>query len=857
MITAIAIITLVVGGGVFLYKQQTLSHYDQEMQQYDGFFTDLVLGEFFEIDFFSGSENAATAMDLTYLKNKNSGLEIFKDQNGYYLRFQTSDTATEYVRLYLPKDEWFKQFNGVVKSFKDRESEGSELQNKFSLLFYLKYPSSSIRTKQVDENGKEFYGPLGGNVDASRGWDVYNKYKVSGYFSLEGNKIRKKVEVTESFLPQNNTKFIGEEIITQYQLDAQRREIEYQSQQREKQNLLSKVNEAQIQTPGGLAEYTYQSDEYGKSDFDVWYDSSQGTLIIIGVQIAVGILTSGVGNEIMLGCETYAWGTAVKAGIVIGGELVVGLPEALYLYNRGYTSIAGLVTLCCFIPLITEFKLGRMILNLQPGNTEILFRLVKESKTWRTPREFLTFMKGLSEIEQKFIAEHLSALAVYYSKNGTKQIVEEASKKLVQEFESLAKKTSKVSAIKTEKELIQRLQNTFRKVSKLQKGGRFAALETYKFNQYPILSSLGFTTGTILVMMLGCVVFIENDDNLLRDPNGLIGKLEKGVQYFAKEVPKAKELLQQMANLCTSSFNTAMTNPTEENLKKAVEVNKSFYIVLNNLSIFYNSGQLNGWANADFTNEKRNDTNRQAYSLLLKLQCLLVNNIIQKNEDEKRQGLKEQTEDDFDDLTVVVADKELSELEKKQLEGYKVNIGGTLYPKKGIYYTIDAEQVNFEKSDFDQFLFWLIGVKDCSVVNTTPWFSNQKDGFSWSYYLYKSKDENGEMVFYPKTLTFQYGPTQLKYVIGDYQNMCKKFDRSTLDSDFYNCCFIRALYTNYFDNWILSDDYKQWQSKKSTSQNDEIPKEKTLANNDLTNQTDVNTTKPIEDKNTTVIKDKT
>ena len=88
----------------------------------------------------------------------------------------------------------------------------------------------------------------------------------------------------------------------------------------------------------------------------------------------------------MLGCESYAWGTAWKVGIVLAGEAAVGLPEALYLYNRGYTQIAGLVCLCCFIPLITEFKLGRMILNLPPPNTEILFKLVQESKTWKTPR---------------------------------------------------------------------------------------------------------------------------------------------------------------------------------------------------------------------------------------------------------------------------------------------------------------------------------------------------------------------------------------------------------------------------------------------------------------------------------------
>lgn len=91
MITAIAIITLVVGGGVFLYKQQTLDHYDQQMEKYDGFFTELALGEFFEIDWFTATENAATAMDLSYLKSKNDNLQIFKDQNGYYLILHISN----------------------------------------------------------------------------------------------------------------------------------------------------------------------------------------------------------------------------------------------------------------------------------------------------------------------------------------------------------------------------------------------------------------------------------------------------------------------------------------------------------------------------------------------------------------------------------------------------------------------------------------------------------------------------------------------------------------------------------------------------------------------------------------------
>lgn len=835
MITAIAIITLVVGGGVFLYKQQTLDHYDQQMEKYDGFFTELALGEFFEIDWFTATENATTAMDLSYLKSKNDKLQIFKDQNGYYLKYEVSKTYGEAVRLYLPKDAWFKQFEGSVKSFKDRESENSELLNKFSLLFYLRFPNLSIRTKQLDKNGKEFYGPMGGDTDDSRGWDVYNKYKVSGYFSLEGNKIRKKVTTYESLLPQEQSNLFNEQVgmgipmggYSPYGGQEMERKWKRESEEERKNELREKVSKAQLQTPGGLSEYSYQSEEYTKSDFDVWYDSAQGTLIIIGVQIAVGILTSGFGNEIMLGCETYAYGTALKAGIVLAGEVAVGLPEALYLYNRGYTQIAGLICLCCFIPLITEFKLGRMILNLPPPNTEILFKLVQESKTWKTPREFLAFMKTLDKTQQEFISQRLSALAVYYSKNGTRQIVEQSSKALAKEFDRLAQTTVK-KAITNQKDLIEIMIKTWKTNNVLKSAQKI--LPNIKYNNFPILSSLGFTTALVFGFMGTCILIFENNEKFLTDPNGVLEKFDKSVKYFTEELPKSQQILMSLTQASKLAFDEAMKDPTKEKLQKAVNMNTQVYIVFKNLALFYNSGQKNGWANADFSTSARNQLNKEAYSILLKLQCMLLNNIIQKSENLKKQGKQEEADKAIDELKNVTTEEEVSEYDKLEYGGYlDRNDTTTSFPANKIAYKSDGTSVIFDKEDFDQFLYWFMGYKECSLKNSSPWFVTTKQSFSCSIKVPYADYSTGSLMFKLKPQTHSYSSSNWStLLVNDYKTMCNTFvDKNSIEQDFYNCKLIRQIFTNYFDDWLVSKDYLDWESKKLTGQTEK----KTATNN--------------------------
>ena len=852
MITAIAIITLVVGGGVFLYKQQTLDHYDQQMEKYDGFFTELALGAFFEIDWFTATENAATAMDLSYLKSKNDNLQIFKDQNGYYLKYEVSNTYGEAVRLYLPKDAWFKQFEGSVKSFKDRESENSELLNKFSLLFYLRFPNLSIRTKQLDKNGKEFYGPMGGDTDDSRGWDVYNKYKVSGYFSLEGNKIRKKVTTYESLLPQEQSNLFNEQVgmgipmggYSPYGGQEMERKWKREAEEERKNELREKVSKAQLQTPGGLSEYSYQSEEYTKSDFDVWYDSAQGTMIIIGCQIAAGILTGGLGNEIMFGCESYDCGHASKLGIVLAGEAAVGLPEALYLYNRGYTQIAGLICLCCFIPLITEFKLGRMILNLPPPNTEILFKLVQESKTWKTPREFLAFMKTLDKTQQEFISQRLSALAVYYSKNGTRDIIEQSSKALAKEFDRLAQTTVK-KAITNQKDLIEIMIKTWKTNNVLKSAQKI--LPNIKYNNFPILSSLGFTTALVFGFMGTCILIFENNEKFLTDPNGVLEKFDKSVKYFTEELPKSQQILMSLTQASKLAFDEAMKDPTKEKLQKAVNMNTQVYIVFKNLALFYNSGQKNGWANADFSTSARNQLNKEAYSILLKLQCMLLNNIIQKSENLKKQGKQEEADKAIDELKNVTTEEEVSEYDKLEYGGYlDRNDTTTSFPANKIAYKSDGTSVIFDKEDFDQFLYWFMGYKECSLKNSSPWFVTTKQSFSCSIKVPYADNSTGSLKFVLKAQTHSYSSSNWStLLVNDYKTMCNTFvDKNSIEQDFYNCKLIRQIFTNYFDDWLVSKDYLDWESKKLTGQTE---KDTTTNNLSVVTKPEVkpNTDKPV------------
>ena len=87
--------------------------YRQKFSKNKGFFdNNMMLGECFDIELFT-SENANAYSAMNIPKG-----EIFKDADGYYIHGDTSDYGDKRkVKVYLPKNEFFNQLIGVVKSF--------------------------------------------------------------------------------------------------------------------------------------------------------------------------------------------------------------------------------------------------------------------------------------------------------------------------------------------------------------------------------------------------------------------------------------------------------------------------------------------------------------------------------------------------------------------------------------------------------------------------------------------------------------------------------------------------------------------------------------------------------------------
>ena len=150
--------------------------------------------------------------------------------------------------------------------------------------------------------------------------------------------------------------------------------------------------------------------------------------------------------------------------------------------------------------------------------------------------------------------------------------------------------------------------------------------------------------------MGSCILIFENNDKFLTDPNGVLEKFDKSIQYLTKELPKSQQILMSMTQASKLAFDDAMKDPTKEKLQKAVNLNTQVYIVFKNLALFYNSGQKNGWSNVDFSTSARNQLNKEAYSILLKLQCMLLNDVIQKSENLKKEGKQEEAKRAIDEL---------------------------------------------------------------------------------------------------------------------------------------------------------------------------------------------------------------
>ena len=88
-------------GGKYLAS----SHYNQKMVPNDkGYFNpEMMVGEFFNVKYFTGNEEPWELMDLYGLEKK-TGWKSYKDEYGTYLKVVgSSDNESTDMRVYLPK----------------------------------------------------------------------------------------------------------------------------------------------------------------------------------------------------------------------------------------------------------------------------------------------------------------------------------------------------------------------------------------------------------------------------------------------------------------------------------------------------------------------------------------------------------------------------------------------------------------------------------------------------------------------------------------------------------------------------------------------------------------------------------
>lgn len=303
--------------------------------------------ECWDFQLFDENSNAANSM---YLGDQ----PIYLDSvNGYYFFADES----QQVRIYLPKDEFFKSMAGKVKSIIayntckeacSSKNSNPVLSKLYTVLYNLKDPKKAMLTTIMTATGPvpEDSG------DPSRGWAIdYSAVRSTGYFGV-GEAIGK-----ETFSPSDFTEL-------------------------------------------SLENY---GEQFARSQFDIWYDSVGGTALSIGVAIGVSMLSEGTLAPLML--DWVASQGARTLGVFLikqAAEYAIAIPEFIYLKERGMDSQAAFILLLAHIPVFEslwiqpKFKLDRDIIYGQ--TTELLNRYRQGS--FKTPADFKNYLKSLPEQER-------------------------------------------------------------------------------------------------------------------------------------------------------------------------------------------------------------------------------------------------------------------------------------------------------------------------------------------------------------------------------------------------------------------------------------------------------------------------
>jgi len=447
--------------------------------------------ECWDCQIFTSESNAANCMYIP-------GKTIYKDPEYGYFFFGDEQ---ESVRIYLPKDEFFTQYQNKVKSITAYKtcSDACKKQNGelFSLVYNLKDPRQAIFTTVMTPEGPK----MTGDNTINRGWELnYSIVKDTGYFSMGGQNTD----------PSNVTS-----------LDP------------------SKITEL------SLLNY---AEDYARSPFDQLFDSGLGTVIMIVGAVAVSVLSEGTLAPAMIGwIESQAARTILTVAIQMTTEYALAIPEILYLQKRGKDTDAVFVAILAHVPLFQAAWLNKAY-KLDPdivyGQTTELLNKYRMG-TYKTPADMKNHLKELAKTNPE-LAKYLGEILETVGENIVKN-PDLIKRSFATEINNIIKNTDAGKLKKVEKAW-QRVQ----RVNDLVPAGSGALLKTAKVFGVIMVPAFGVNYGLTAIM---------GENPLVKDPYKL-GRVMTALESLGSIVTNSGDVkkLQALVESSKQKCDTAIVN---------------------------------------------------------------------------------------------------------------------------------------------------------------------------------------------------------------------------------------------------------------------------------------------------------
>lgn len=436
--------------------------YRQSFKPHKGYFDNqMMLGECFDVVKFTANDNAVTSMNIPNEK-------IFKDYIGYYIKGKTNSYGgSRDIRIYLPKDEFFKSLSDVVKSFTAyptcRDQKTKEGGRKYNLVYQLNDTSKAVINQVVDGSGISIE-----DGDPARGWIISQFVgNQSGYFRGKSEEYGDGPEtLTNDILPQD------------------------------------------------FSEYSLENygEEYGRSSFDIWYDSGWGTAISIGAAILVSVVTAGIGTAIGVTSR------ATILGFELAGELAIAIPEAKYLLGRGMNSSATMVLIFALIPVLNASNFAKKVTGTLTDKEIVdLIKKVSDNEKLQTPGDIKLWIKSLDGKTRKFVEEALQ--------NGSDYLKQVNKQQLVNDINNGLKKV--INDVKSKKVITKEIQESTEKL--------FINLSKSYASTFKLI---GLDLVSVFASIPLITLIVRDNEEFMRDPQRIMKSASENVKKLLEVVDK-------------------------------------------------------------------------------------------------------------------------------------------------------------------------------------------------------------------------------------------------------------------------------------------------------------------------------